>query len=189
MHWFITLCVRANQRSPSWFLLESSSAMPWQIGTAPVYLPCPLASYSCTITLCTWAALATCLALCPCNTKGKLLCFQGTWHRRILKSLLDPSSNLCLSLYQEEKEDKTRSLGFALGCACNIHVVHLRIAEKNLYVQKDKDLCTLRSLMYEDVCAGSFYRDFVLLWSYHWPWNFTFTGASCRRLIYVAING
>lgn len=169
MHWFITLCVRANQRSPSWFLLESSSAMPWQIGTAPVYLPCPLASYSCTITLCTWAALATCLALCPCNTKGKLLCFQGTCHQCILKCLLDPSSNLCLSLYQEEKEDKTRSLGFALG--------YKLCPQYSCYTFEDcwkefvcakrqgllKYLHALRSLMYEDVCAGSFYRDLVLL--------------------------
>lgn len=89
---------QSKSEVPSWFLLENSSVMAWQIGTAPVCLPCHLSSYSCTITLYMWAALATCLVLGPCNVKEKLLCFQGTWHWCILK--LEPSSNLYISLYQ-----------------------------------------------------------------------------------------
>lgn len=132
MHWFITLCV--NQWLPSSFLLEFSSVMPWQIGTASVYLPCHLASYSCTITLYIWATFATCSGLGPCNTKEFAFKAQAT----------DVSLNLfysflLISVFSSTKRRKRRKhivwdllwVSSVMSCACKVFIFHPRIAEKN----------------------------------------------------------
>lgn len=174
MHWFITLHVRVNQWSSCSFLLEISSAMAWQVSTASGCLPCPPASYSCTITLYIRAAFAT------------LLWFRSLQYQKeaVLLSRHQPRTRPWIAFtaffwslsFPSTKKRKRKDIvwGFlwvssVSSCAHSVCIFHLRIAEKNWECKTKqmsrllKYLHALSLLMRQDGCAWSFFEDLTLM--------------------------
>lgn len=146
--------------------------MDWQIGTASVYLPCHLASYSCTITL-----YMSCF--------GHLLCFPAVPKRSCFafnapgtetSSPLVYISLLISSILSAKKRRREHAVwgllwanSVVMSCAYSVCIFHLQIAEQNWVCETKqttrplKYLRAFTSCMYEDTCLKFLQRPHPLV--------------------------